>query len=135
MGEPIRGKSGGGDIFLFWIIAIGTALVLFFTCGYIFQIDYGQSEPTSDLITTNISIPLYLVDIPFYPGAAVEVKDKSDRGYLYTPWFKPMIYGGHDYEIQYYCDKDGHRRIYKYRDLTVVVTDIAKCVVVNGVCQ
>ena len=109
-------------------------LVLFFGFGFAFQIDLGQPQPTSELITTNISIPLYLVDIGFYPGATVEVIDTNGRGYIYSHWFQPMMYGGNSYEIQYYCDKEGHRRIYKYIDLTVV-PDITKCVTINGVCQ
>ena len=66
-------------------------LVLFFGFGFAFQIDLGQPQPTSELITTNVSILLYLVDIGFYPGATVEVIDTNGRGYIYSHWFQLIV--------------------------------------------
>ena len=131
--EESNGEYYTAIIMIFIIITF----ILFIAAGFIFRIDYGQPQPTSELITTNITIPLDLdtVGIAFYPGTTVKIRDNNNRGYYYLEWFQPMMYAGHSYEIQYYFDKNGNRRIYKYKDLSEPATDIAKCVTINGVCQ
>ena len=143
MGEPIKQKENDNDISLGdVIVCIGLiALVLvsiFFTLGFASVIDCWQPQPTSDLITTNVSIPTsFEINnyISFYPGGTTLVVDSNNRGYYYTQWFQKLMRPGHSYEIQYWCDKNGDRRIYKYRDLAEPPVDITKCVTINGVCK
>ena len=133
MGEPIKPKVKKDEIpipiilmFLCIFCCIG-ALVL-----VLIGVDLPQPQPTSDLI--NKSVNINSVDTSF-PGFQNEFYDSDGHGYYYTQWFKELPLE-HVYDISYYRDKNGDRRIYTYVDRGVEPEkDKARCIMVGGMCQ
>jgi hypothetical protein len=118
---------------ILFLCAVGIACV-FVVNLVVFHIEPLQPEPTSSLITTDITVGNFA--FAMYPGENVLIMDSvTGYGYRYHKWFDNGLFlTGDTYEINYYCDRDGYRQIYSYVKKSSKSDDISKCIVKDGVC-